>query len=116
MPYRICLISLGCAKNQVNSEQMLYLLNQAGHDVVGEVDGCDVAIVNTCGFIDTAKSEAIDQILQLAEVKKAGALKRSLWPAVSRSGTKTTSSRAFRRWTACSARAASARSVRPSRT
>lgn len=48
MPYRICLISLGCAKNQVNSEQMLYLLNQAGHEVVGEVDGCDVAIVNTC--------------------------------------------------------------------
>ena len=39
MPYRICLISLGCAKNQVNSEQMLYLLNQAGHEVVGEVDG-----------------------------------------------------------------------------
>ena len=39
MPYRICLISLGCAKNQVNSEQMLYLLNQAGHDVVGEVEG-----------------------------------------------------------------------------
>ena len=37
MPYRICLISLGCAKNQVNSEQMLYLLNQAGHEVVGEV-------------------------------------------------------------------------------
>ena len=65
MPYRICLISLGCAKNQVNSEQMLYLLNQAGHDVVGEVDGCDVAIVNTCGFIDTAKSEAIQNILEL---------------------------------------------------
>ena len=65
MPYRICLISLGCAKNQVNSEQMLYLLNQAGHEVVGEVDGCDVAIVNTCGFIDSAKSEAIDQICLL---------------------------------------------------
>lgn len=78
MPYRICLISLGCAKNQVNSEQMLYLLNQAGHEVVGEVDGCDVAIVNTCGFIDSAKSEAIDQILQLAEVKKAGGLKKIL--------------------------------------
>ena len=78
MPYRICLISLGCAKNQVNSEQMLYLLNQAGHEVVGEVDGCDVAIVNTCGFIDSAKSEAIDQILQLAEVKKAGGLTKIL--------------------------------------
>ena len=78
MPYRICLISLGCAKNQVNSEQMLYLLNQAGHEVVGEVDGCDVAIVNTCGFIDSAKSEAIDCILELAQLKKEGQLKKLL--------------------------------------
>ena len=78
MTHTIGMISLGCAKNQVNAEQMLYLLNQAGHEVVGEVDGCDVAIVNTCGFIDSAKSEAIDQILQLAEVKKAGGLKKIL--------------------------------------
>lgn len=78
MPYRICLISLGCAKNQVNSEQMLYLLNQAGHDVVGEVDGCDVAIVNTCGFIDSAKSEAIDTILSAAQLKDAGEIQKIL--------------------------------------
>lgn len=85
MPYRICLISLGCAKNQVNSEQMLYLLNQAGHEVVGEVDGCDVAIVNTCGFIDGAKAGAIDQILQLAEVSRQTEDPRDRLPV--RSGT-----------------------------
>lgn len=78
MGYRIALISLGCPKNQVNSEQMLYLLDQAGHELVGDPAGCDVAIVNTCGFIDSAKSEAIDQILALAELKKAGQLKKIL--------------------------------------
>ncbi|MFQ7009842.1 MAG: hypothetical protein ACLRRN_02650 [Oscillospiraceae bacterium] len=115
MPYRICLISLGCAKNQVNSEQMLYLLNQAGHEVVGEVDGCDVAIVNTCGFIDSAKSEAIDQILQLAEVKKAGGLKK-IRDRLPVAAVRKRHSRACRKWTACSAPAASARSAKPSRT
>ncbi len=78
MGYRIALISLGCPKNQVNSEQMLYLLDQAGHELLGDPAGCDVAIVNTCGFIDSAKSEAIDQILALAELKKAGQLKKIL--------------------------------------
>lgn len=78
MGYRIALISLGCPKNQVNSEQMLYLLDQAGHELVGDPAGCDVAIVNTCGFIDSAKSEAIDHILALAELKKAGQLKKIL--------------------------------------
>lgn len=76
MGYKIALISLGCPKNQVNSEQMLYLLDQAGHELVGDPAGCDVAIVNTCGFIDSAKSEAIDHILELAELKKAGVLKK----------------------------------------
>lgn len=76
MGYQIALISLGCPKNQVNSEQMLYLLDQAGHTLAGDPAGCDVAIVNTCGFIDSAKSEAIDQILELAELKKAGLLKK----------------------------------------
>lgn len=78
MSYQIALISLGCPKNQVNSEQMLFLLDQAGHTLVGDPAGCDVAIVNTCGFIDSAKSEAIDQILELAELKKAGLLKKIL--------------------------------------
>ena len=68
------LISLGCAKNLVNSEQMLYLLDEAGYTLTPEPEGADLAIVNTCGFIDAAKSEAIDTILEMAELKKAGKL------------------------------------------
>ena len=68
------LISLGCAKNLVNSEQMLYLMSEAGYTLVSEPDGADLVIVNTCGFIDAAKSEAIDNILEMAELKKAGRL------------------------------------------
>jgi len=68
------LISLGCAKNLVNSEQMLYLMSEAGFELVSEPEGADLAIVNTCGFIDAAKSEAIENILEMAELKKAGKL------------------------------------------
>ena len=78
MGYKIALICLGCPKNQVNSEQMLYLLDQAGHELVGDPTGCDVVIINTCGFIDSAKSEAIDHILQMAELKNNGQLKKIL--------------------------------------
>ena len=69
------LISLGCAKNLVNSEQMLYLMNEAGYALTPDPDGADLVIINTCGFIDSAKSEAIDNILEMAELKKAGRLK-----------------------------------------
>ena len=68
------MISLGCAKNLVNSEQMLYLMSEAGYELVPDPDGADLAIVNTCGFIDAAKTEAIDNILEMAELKKAGKL------------------------------------------
>ena len=74
MEKTFALISLGCAKNLVNSEQMLYLLSEAGFVLVPEAAGADFAVVNTCGFIDAAKSEAIDQILELAELKKQGLL------------------------------------------
>ncbi|MBR5094878.1 MAG: 30S ribosomal protein S12 methylthiotransferase RimO [Oscillospiraceae bacterium] len=74
MDETFALISLGCAKNLVNSEQMLYLMDEAGFTLVPDPDGADIAIVNTCGFIDAAKSEAIDTILELAELKKAGRL------------------------------------------
>ena len=74
MKKSIALISLGCAKNLVNSEQMLYLLSEAGYKLVPEPDGADAVIINTCGFIDAAKSEAIDTILQMAELKAAGKL------------------------------------------
>ena len=69
------LISLGCAKNLVNSEQMLYMMNEAGYALTPDPDGADLVIINTCGFIDSAKSEAIDNILEMAELKKAGRLK-----------------------------------------
>ena len=68
------LISLGCAKNLVNSEQMLYLLDEAGYTLVPDPEGADFCIINTCGFIDAAKSEAIDNILEMAELKKEGKL------------------------------------------
>ena len=74
MEKNFAMISLGCAKNLVNSEQMLYLMSEAGFTLVPEAEGADLAIVNTCGFIDAAKTEAIDNILELAELKKQGKL------------------------------------------
>ena len=70
----VALISLGCAKNLVNSEQMLCLLSDAGYAIVPDPDGADAVIINTCGFIDAAKSEAIDNILEMAQLKAAGRL------------------------------------------
>ena len=55
-------ISLGCAKNQVDCERMMYRVQEAGHTVCPGIAGCDVVVINTCGFIDSAKSEAIDFI------------------------------------------------------
>jgi len=78
MPYKIAFISLGCAKNLVNTEQMMALCRKAGHAVTGEPEGADVAVLNTCGFIESAKSEAIDNIIELGELKKAGRLKKLL--------------------------------------
>ena len=78
MPYKIAFISLGCAKNLVNTEQMMALCQAAGHTVTGDPEGADVAVLNTCGFIESAKSEAIGNILELAGLKKAGKLKKLL--------------------------------------
>lgn len=75
---KIGLISLGCGKNLVNSEQMLYLISDAGYILTDEPAQADVMIVNTCGFIDSAKSEAIDTILDLAQYKQSGELKKIL--------------------------------------
>lgn len=68
------LVSLGCAKNLVNSEQMHHLMREAGFRPVATSDGADLAIINTCGFIDAAKSEAIDCILEHAQLKAEGRL------------------------------------------
>ena len=60
MGYQVAFRSLGCAKNLVNTEQMMALCRDAGHTVTGDPEGADVAVLNTCGFIEAAKSEAID--------------------------------------------------------
>ena len=65
-------ISLGCAKNQVDCERMMYRVQEAGHTIKADVVGSDVVVINTCGFIDSAKSEAIDFILQTAALKAEG--------------------------------------------
>ena len=65
-------ISLGCAKNQVDCERMMYRIQEAGHTVKADIVGSDVVVINTCGFIDSAKSEAIDFILQTAALKAEG--------------------------------------------
>ena len=69
---KIGFISLGCAKNQVDCERMMYRVQEAGHSVESELSGCDVVVINTCGFIDSAKSEAIDAILSVAQLKEQG--------------------------------------------
>ena len=71
-------ISLGCAKNQVDCERMMYRIQEAGYTVQPDVVGCDVVIINTCGFIDSAKAEAIDFILQMAQLKEAGTIGKIL--------------------------------------
>lgn len=65
-------ISLGCAKNQVNMEQMIFLLHEAGYTISEIPDQVDLVVINTCGFIDSAKSEAIENILEMAQAKAEG--------------------------------------------
>ncbi len=72
MSYSVGFVSLGCAKNQVNTEQMIYLLREAGYSISEVPDWVDLAVINTCGFIDAAKSEAIENILTLAQAKAEG--------------------------------------------
>ena len=67
---KIGFVSLGCPKNLVDSEVMLGLAEQAGHEITSQAEGADVLVVNTCAFIDRAKQESIDTILEMAELKK----------------------------------------------
>ena len=69
---KIGFISLGCAKNQVDCERMMYRVQEAGHTVKEDIVGSDVVVINTCGFIDSAKTEAIDYILRTAALKEQG--------------------------------------------
>ena len=78
LQYRVAFISLGCAKNQVNCEQMMAAVTAAGHTVQADPAGADVAVVNTCGFLQSACEEAIDNILEMAALKQAGQIKKIL--------------------------------------
>ena len=73
---KIGFVSLGCPKNLVDSEVMLGLAEQAGHEITPDAAGADVLVVNTCAFIDRAKQESIDTILEMAELKKQAAGRR----------------------------------------
>ncbi len=72
---KVAFISLGCSKNLVDTEVMLYNLNKAGFELVLDAEEAEIVIVNTCGFIESAKSESIDSILDAAELKKWGKCK-----------------------------------------
>ena len=75
---KVSFISLGCAKNLVNTEQMMALCRDAGHTLLEEPAGADVVVINTCGFIDSAKEEAIDTILAAAQLKAEGKVRKIL--------------------------------------
>ncbi len=76
MSRKVGMISLGCPKNQVDAEVMLKKLVDAGYILVQEADKADVVIVNTCGFIEDAKKESIDAILEMADLKEDGLLRK----------------------------------------
>ena len=69
-------VSLGCPKNLVDGEVMLGLAREAGHDVTSNAADAEVIVVNTCAFIDTAKEESVNAILEMAQLKRDGACKR----------------------------------------
>lgn len=75
MATRVGMVSLGCPKNQVDAEHLLYDLKQQGYEIVADAALADVVVVNTCGFIESAKQEAIDTILEFCELKKEGRIK-----------------------------------------
>ena len=76
MPIKVGMVSLGCSKNLVDSERMLAKLRKKGYELVTEPGLADIAVVNTCGFIQSAKEEAIETILELGALKKDGTLKK----------------------------------------
>ena len=76
MSIKVGMVSLGCSKNLVDSERMLFKLRKSGYQLVTEPGLADVAVVNTCGFIQSAKEEAIETILELAALKADGTLKK----------------------------------------
>lgn len=76
MAVKVGMVSLGCSKNQVDAERMLFKIKEAGYQLVWDAALADIVIVNTCGFIESAKQEAIETILEFAELKKEGRIKK----------------------------------------
>jgi ribosomal protein S12 methylthiotransferase len=75
---RAAVVTLGCAKNQVDSEVMIGVLRNTGFEIVSELAHADIAVVNTCGFLESAVKESVDCVLELSELKKSGSLRRLL--------------------------------------
>lgn len=75
MNYKVGIVSLGCAKNQVDAEMLLFTLKNRGFTIVNDPADADAVIVNTCGFIDSAKQESIDEIIELGKLKQEGTIK-----------------------------------------
>lgn len=75
MAVKVGMVSLGCPKNQVDAEQILYRLREDGYEIVADAGLADVVVVNTCGFIESAKQESIDTILEFCQLKKEGRIK-----------------------------------------
>src|SRR5437899_10322024 len=94
---KVGFVSLGCPKNLVDSEIMLGALSRHGYSVTAQKEDADVIVVNTCGFIDTAKRESIDTILEMAELKVRGNCRSLSLRVVSRSGIAARSKRKFPR-------------------
>ncbi len=76
MPVKIGLVSLGCSKNLVDSERMLFKMRKRGYELVTEPGLSDIAVVNTCGFIQSAKEEAIETIIELGKLKAEGTIRK----------------------------------------
>lgn len=76
MPIKVGMVSLGCSKNQVDAERMLYKIKDAGYQLSADAALADVVIINTCGFIQSAKEEAIETILEFAQLKKEGRIQK----------------------------------------
>ena len=75
MNYKVGIVSLGCAKNQVDAEMLLYTLKSRGFTLVNDPADADAVIVNTCGFIESAKQESINEIIELGKLKQEGTIK-----------------------------------------
>ena len=73
MPVTVGVVSLGCTKNRVDTEQMLGILRQSGYQIIPDAKSAEILIVNTCGFIESAKTESVDTILEMAQYKQTGA-------------------------------------------